>query len=399
MANESVRTEYTVGEILRRWGPQYSRTHPMPAQQRKVLETLARCRTAELGGHLERCEHCGRERPVYNSCGDRHCPTCQGKLARKWLQKHLGDLLPTAYFHTVFTVPDTFNVLVPRNERVFYNMLFKAASQSLRHLGRKHLKGDLAVIAVLHTWGQTLWLHPHIHCIVSGGALSLDRQRWRSTGTQFLFDVYELSADFRKRFCRLLRRAKLVLAGEASRFTERCAFTAFVDEQEAREWVVYCKKPFSGPEVVLEYISRYTHRVALSNRRIQDIAEDGTVSLSYKDYRRLDAEGRPREQTMELAGTEFVGHFLRHILPRGFRKVRRYGLLAGRTSGAKIAACRAILGEFLKPAEAVPPAVHEPDLTCPYCGKGTMQIIDTLLPKRGPPFVKPLTQGVCPFAA
>jgi len=343
------------------------------------MDDLSACRTADLGGHLEKCDACAYEHPVYNSCGSRHCPMCQGKLARRWLKKRMDELLPTPYFHCVFTIPDTFNVLVPCNERVFYGLLFKAAWQSLKYLSKKHLGGEPGVIAVLHTWGQTLWMHPHIHCVVTGGALSADRKRWVSSGSEFLFDVFELSAEFRKRFCRLLRRAKLSFGGAASAYSDPAAFEELVASQEARDWVVYCKKPFAGPETVLEYISRYTHRVAVSNRRLLDVADDGTVTLAYQDYRRTDAEGRPLQTSMELCAEEFIRRFLQHVLPPGFRKIRMYGLVAGSEKHAKLAACRTLLGA--EPGTA--PDAGQDDSTegdadhehlCPRCGKGHMQL-------------------------
>lgn len=275
----------SVGAVLRRSGPAYSQTHPVPTHQRKAIRALAACWTAALGGHLETCDECGHERPVYNSCGNRNCPTCQGKLARRWLSQRLDDLLNTVYFHCVFTIPDTFNVFVLYNERVVYDALFKAASGTLSAFARRELEGQLGMIGVLHTWGQTLWLHPHVHFVVTGGALSDDRTRWRSSAPDYLFDVFELSAKFRRRFCKILRRAKLVFHGDAAVYSDRAQFEALLDEQEQRDWVVYAKKPFAGPRQVFEYISRYTHRVAVSNRRLTDIGSDGTVTFTYRDYR------------------------------------------------------------------------------------------------------------------
>jgi hypothetical protein len=390
-AVETTRTEHDLGQILRRWGPDYSRTHPVPAGQRRVMEQLAACRTAALGGHVERCEVCGHERPVYNSCGNRHCPTCQGKLARKWLAERLQDVLATAYFHCVFTIPDAFNVLVPRNERTVYNLLFRAVSQTLKYFARKQLGGEPGVVAVLHTWGQTLWPHPHLHCIVTGGALSFDRRRWVSTGPDFLFDVHELSAEFRKRLCRMLRRAPLTLADDAAHLAAGGALDRLIAEQEQRDWVVYSKKPETGPSQILHYISRYTHRVAISNRRILDISEAGTVTVEYKDYRDCDSGGRPTRKLMHLRATEFIGRFLRHVLPSGFRKIRCYGLLAGKDKAAKLAAARSLLGPVPEPAAPDRPdeaaASAQQQHLCPRCGTGTMQKAGVLKPQRAPPVV------------
>jgi len=284
-----------------------------------------------------------------------------------------------ARLRCVFTIPDTFNCLVPGNERIVYSLLFRAAWQSLKRLCKLHLGGEPGVIAVLHTWGQTLWMHPHIHCVVTGGALSADRTDWVSSGSDFLVDVFKLSAEFRKRFCRLLRRADLVYRGEASVYADRTAFEAFLDQQEARDWVVFCKKPFAGPEKVLEYISRYTHRVAVSNRRLLDVAEDGTVTLAYQDYRQLDAKGRALQTSLQLSAEEFIRRFLQHVLPPGFRKIRMYGLLAGAEKPAKLAACRNLLGA----GGATEPAVEDDSAgeddaahthVCPRCGDGHMHV-------------------------
>lgn len=391
MKKSDDRTALSVGEIIRRWGPDYSRTHPVPDHQRRVMRALSVCRTAALGGHLEQCDACGFERPVYNSCGNRSCPTCQGKLARKWLAARLDDLLNTPYFHCVFTIPDTFNALVPYNETTVYNALFEAASETLKFFARAELKGQLGMIGVLHTWGQTLWLHPHVHFVVTGGALSNDMKQWHSTGSEFLFDVFELSRDFRKRFCRILRRAKLVFKGDAEAYADRPRFEAFLDEQEARDWVVFAKKPFAGPRQVLEYISRYTHRVAISNRRITDISDDGTVTFTYRDYRQADADGLAPEKTMSLSATEFIGRFMRHVLPKGFRKLRSYGILAGGNKAAKLAAARELLGPAELPEDLDEPSAFagEDPTCCPECGIGTMRPGAAIPRQRPPPVVMP----------
>jgi len=392
------RPEHDIGEILRNWGPEYSRTHAMTSAQRRVMRVLSECRTSALGGHLEECEACGYERPVYNSCGDRHCPTCQGQLAREWLAARLEDVLDTAYFHTIFTLPDEFNGLVAYNSAALYDLLFRAASAALRHLARRRLKVELGIVAVLHTWGQALWLHPHLHCIVTGGGLSRDRTRWVSTGAEFLFDVVELSNEFRRRFCRLLlARSGLVFGGDAAALAPRPAFEAFVEEQARRPWVVFVKKPVRGPRQVLEYLSRYTHRVAISNRRILDVSADGQVTFQYQDWRDRDWRERPRQKTMTLSAVEFIGRFLRHVLPCGFRKIRFYGLLAGCERGAKLAAARALLGTVDAPAPAdvaavLPPCADDPR-RCPSCGAGPLRPVRRLYPVAAPPVVWPYRPG------
>jgi hypothetical protein len=353
------RPEFSVGGILREWGGEYRRTHAVSTAEARVMEALAACRTAALGGHLEECEECGYGRPVYpagQQDGNRHCPVCQGKLARRWLKRQMADLLPVPYFHVVFTVPAALEVLVSGNRRLFHGLLFKAVSQALRRLAELHLDGEPGVVAVLHTWGQTLWLHSHVHCVVTGGALSRDGQRWKSSGEGFLFDVHELSAEFRKRFCRLLRRAPLRFAGESASLAGPGALAALLDAQEARPWVVYCKRPFAGPQQVLEYISRYTHRVAVSNRRLRDVSADGTVRFDYKDYREPDAAGQPKGKSMCLPAMEFIRRFLLHLLPAGFRKIRFYGLLAGKGKAARLEAARRLLGAGPAAAVAAPAA-------------------------------------------
>jgi len=311
--------------------------------------------------------------------------------------------MPVEYFHTIFTLPDTFNVLVPRNERTMYGLLFRAAWQAIRALARKYWDAEPGVIAVLHTWGQGLWLHPHVHCIVTGGGLSRDRQRWQhSARPGFLFDVAELSGEFRRRFCRLLKRARLTFAGDAAQYADRSAFTEFVDREEARPWVVYCKPPVAGPAKVLEYISRYTHRVALSNRRILDVTDDGTITIDWKDYRDTDTDGTPRHKRMDLTATEFIGRFLRHVLPRRFRKIRFYGIFAGPEKDQKLATCRELLGAELPDTDTVLAALDcwQADDHCPECETGTMRSTTVrLLPERAPPVVHRLDWGTDHVAA
>jgi len=346
---------------------------------------------------MEQCEQCGHERPVYDSCGDRHCPTRKGTRASEWLARHLEDVLNTPYFHCIFTIPEQFNPLVAYNQQVIYEILFRATVGTLRAFGRKRLGAELGIIAVLHTWGQMLWLHPHLHCIVTGGGLSFDRLRWVSTGPTFLFDVVELSRAFRTRFCNLLRQAKLCFEGEAAGLADPAAFNALVDAQEKRDWVVHSKKPVRGPRQVLEYISRYTHRVAIANRRILDVAEDGTVRFEYKDWRDQDWRGRPRSKELTLGAVEFIGRFLRHVLPCGFRKVRAYGLLAGRDKAQKLAACRALLGAVEAPpdVEAVLPPLGEDPGCCPCCGHGPMRPVGRLNPVRGLPAGRQARRWCC----
>jgi hypothetical protein len=360
-----------------------------------VIRDLSVCRTAALGGHLEQCDSCGYEHPAYNSCRNRHCPQCQSQLARRWLSDRLSEALPVPYFHCVFTIPDSFNALVPRNERVIYGLLFRAAWETLKHLFERDLGVEPGVISVFHSWGQTLWLHPHVHCIVTGGGLSFDGQRWVSTSSEYLFDVFELSAEFRRRFCRLLRRKKLEIVGTGAKYSDRAEFDRLVSEQEARDWVVHCKPPFAGSESVLEYVSRYIFRVAISNHRIEDVSDDGTVTFSYQDNRERDGEGGVSRKSMQLAALEFIRRFLLHILPPNFRKIRMYGILGGREKAAKLRRCRELLGVDPDSVESEsPPSESEAERLCPHCGKGRMWHAGELRPSlvlvygRGPPLTR-----------
>lgn len=375
---------------MRRWGPQYNRTHKMYAEQRRAMSAISTCRTAMLGGHLEACDGCGAERPVYNSCGDRHCPMCGGIRMRKWLCGQLDDLLPVPYFHTVFTLPNTFDELIPRNERAIYDMLFRAASGTLKAVARQQWQAEPGIIMVLHTWGQTMSLHPHAHCIVTGGGLSLDRKRWVKGpgGSDYLFDVFACSAEFRKRFCRLMRwRYEHLTFADDSPFADHDAYLEFLATEEARDWVVYTQPPAGGEVKVLSYLSRYTHRLAISNRRIVGVSDDGMVTLDYKDYRDVDESGIPMHKEMALPADTFIGRFLRHVLPKGFRRIRCCGILAGRHKQAKLARCRELLaaeepdGEALLESLALPDDAH----CCEQCGHTHFTVIKELLPGRGPP--------------
>lgn len=363
---------------------------------------MAQCRTAALGGHLEQCDACGHQRPVYNSCGNRHCPMCQGKLARRWVAARMSELLPVPYFHVIFTLPDTFNVLLARNQTTIYDLVLRTAADTLLHFADQQFHGLPAITAVLHTWGQTLWQHIHAHFIVSGGALRHDGKRWVKGQADFLFDVRKLSAEFRDRFCRRLGRARLDFSGDAAALADPAAFAAFLQAEASRDWVVYCKKPFAGPAEVLEYIGRYTHRVAIANGRILEVGDDGTVTIDYKDYHDQDARGAARHKTMTLAAFEFLRRFLLHVLPHGFRKIRFYGLLAGADRRARLARCRDLLGVTGGSAEVVARAAEagaEERDRCPICGRGQMRRVAALIRERGPPVVLRWVQGEARHAA
>ena len=370
MENTESRTEHDIGEIFRLFGPEYEQRYPMSSSQRKALRALAVCRTWYLGGHLEKCNHCDFERPHYNSCRNVNCPKCQGIQRRKWVNARLEEMLPVPYFHTVFTIPSSISDALIGMEKTLYGILFQASSQTLLHFFKTRYGCEPGLTSVLHTWGQTMSRHPHVHFLVTGGGLSLDRKRWISTGDQYLFDVKELSKEFRARFLKGLKKAKIV-----------------VDEGvfEAQDWVVYCQKPFAGAERVIEYLGRYTYRTAISNRRIKSVFET-EVTFDYKDYRDEDENGVPKHKLMTVDGIKFIRLFLQHILPSGFRRIRFYGILAGRERRSKLKRCKELLSANLTD-DTSKPIVEESGETglCPQCGKGEFLATIPLEPIRPPP--------------
>jgi hypothetical protein len=333
------------GEVfLTKYGDQLTDT------QRKTLRDLAACRTAALGGHVERCLDCGHERLAYNSCRNRHCPKCQALSRARWLAREAELLLPVDYYHVVFTLPAELSELALANPRLLYNSLFQAASATLREVAAnpKRLGAQIGVLAVLHTWGQNLHHHPHLHCVVTGGGLSCNSAgvldgspRWVSCRTGFFLPVRVLSRVFRGKYLELLRAAfdqgQLTFPGRLGPLAETHHFVEYVRPLYKKEWVVYSKAPFGGPEQVLKYLSRYTHRVAISNHRLLKL-EDGQVTFRYQDY----AADR-RQKTMTLSAEEFLRRFVQHVLPRGFVKIRHYGLLANRQRAEKLHLCRRLL--------------------------------------------------------
>jgi len=330
--------------VVRRYGDDYRRTHLPSAAQQRVLRNIAACRTAALGGHVDECEHgCGFARISYNSCRDRHCPKCQGPQRAEWVSRRLERLLPVPYFHVVFTVPDELNPLALRNKAVVYKILFEAASKTLIELARdpKRLGADIGVTAVLHTWGQNLLLHPHLHCVVTGGGLSSDGSRWITGRQRYLLPFKVLGKLFRGKFLALLERAykdgQLKLAGSTAALADQVAWARLRDRLYRKRWVVYAKPPFGGAKQVFCYLGRYTHRVAISNHRIVDIA-DGEVSFTVKDYK----DGA-RKKTITLEPVEFLRRFLLHVLPKGFVRIRHYGLYASRNVNTKLVAARRLL--------------------------------------------------------
>ncbi|MDB5473433.1 MAG: family transposase, partial [Devosia sp.] len=358
----------------------------------KVMSAIETCRTAALGGHVEACSDCGRQRIAYNSCRNRHCPRCQGAAARAWLEAQEANLLPVGYFHVVFTLPAEIADIAFHNKGLVYDLLFKAASETMLRIAAdpKHLGTRIGITAVLHTWGSAMTHHPHIHMIVPGGGISPDG-RWISSRPAFLLPVRVLGALFRRLFLsRLLDlhdSGKLAFFGKLAELRDRRALGRYLAPARRKRWVVYAKAPFAGPEAVLAYLSRYTHRVAISNSRL--LRFDGLeVSFRYKDYRRTGAD---RQRVMTLFADEFIRRFLIHVLPRGFHRIRHYGLLAGSARKDCLAQARDMLG--VAPAPEEPPAAETSDQRppCPCCG-GTMVIIETFAAwcqPRAPPTGRP----------
>jgi Putative transposase/Transposase zinc-binding domain len=375
-----VRASLEVADIFRSAGPAYRTAHAghLSLGQLKIMTAIENCRTAALGGHVEACDDCGHWRIAYNSCRNRHCPKCQGAAARTWLAKREADLLPVGYFHVVFTLPTEIADIAWQNKAVVYDLLFRAAADTVLTIAAdpKHLGARIGITAVLHTWGSALTHHPHVHMIVPGGGIALDGTRWISSRAAFLLPVRVLGALFRRLL--LTRLLALFGAGRLGFFrtlpglATRKAFLRHLSPIRKKRWVVYAKPPFAGPQSVLAYLSRYTHRVAISNRRLISFDEAG-VTFRYKDYRRIAAE---RQQVMTLATDEFIRRFLIHVLPRGFHRIRHYGLLASSTLKDAMTLDRRLLGVA---APVVEPELDEPPdhrPSCPCCG-GHMTIIDT----------------------
>lgn len=351
------------------------------------MSAIERCRTAALGGHVERCDACGHQRIAYNSCRNRHCPKCQSLARAQWLEDRQAELLEVEYFHVVFTVPEPIAALAYQNKKVIYDIMFHASAQTLRTLAAdpKHLGAEIGFLTILHTWAQNLLHHPHVHCVVPGGGLSPDGSRWIGCRPGFLLPVRVLSRLFRRLFLEVLRKAfdsgALQFFSSLEPLREKSAFAAYLAGSAKTEWVVYAKAPFGGPDQVLRYLGRYTHRLAISNNRLLSL-ENGRVSFVWKDYRHDSAQ-----RVMNLAAEEFIRRFLLHVLPDGFQHIRSYGLLANRYREAKIARCRQLLGTPTPtgeaPAEKLDYRERFERLTghslrdCPICGRGHMVCVGT----------------------
>jgi len=347
----------------------------------KVMSAIERCRTAALGGHVARCEKCAHTHVAYNSCRNRHCPKCQGAAAKEWLAEREAELLPVPYFHVVFTLPAPISDIAYQNKAVIYDILFKATAETLITIAAdpKHLGARIGLTAVLHTWGSALTHPPHVHRSVPGGGLSLAGERWVSCRPGFFLPVRVLSRLFRRLFLEKLvathNAGRLHFFGNHAPLADRCAFAAHLAPLRKIEWVVYSKRPFGGPQAVLAYLSRYTHRVAIANSRLIALDDNG-VTFKWKDYR---AKGRQRQKVMTLASDEFIRRFLIHVLPSGFHRIRHYGLLANGVRAENIARARALLRVPVTQSEPADTSVGEwamLALPCPCCG-GRMIIIET----------------------
>ncbi len=380
------RPALEVADIFRAHGPPWraAQAGHLSLGQLQVMSAIEHCRSAALGGHVLQCEACAKTEIAYNSCRNRHCPKCQGVAARHWLAARESELLPVEYYHVVFTLPAPIGALAYANKTVIYALLFQATAETLLTIAAdpKHLGARIGVTLVLHTWGSAMTHHPHVHGIVAGGGISADGERWIGCRPGFFLPVRVLSRRFRRRFLEGLseahRAGALQFFGEHAELADPAAFAAWLQPLRAQAWVVYAKRPFAGPAAVLAYLARYTHRVAISNHRLLADDEQG-VTFRYKDYR---AKGRTRHKTMTLSHAEFMRRFLLHVLPRGFHRIRHYGLLGNAHRRENLARTRALLAAPPPPApitdnadtEETPAAPHTP-FVCPLCG-APMRVIE-----------------------
>lgn len=377
--------------IFRQHGPAYRQAHTLPAHHRRVMRAIENCRTAALGGVVEFCGHCQHKHIRYRSCRDGHCPKCQGEARLKWLERRKSELLPIPYFHAVFTLPEPAAALALQNQKTVYEILFRAAARTLLSIAAdpSHLGAVPGFFCVLHTWGQNLHFHPHLHCVVSGGGLAPDRKSWIPGRRRFFLPVRVLSRRFRRLFVQALEKAyaqgKLSFFGQLKSLSSPKTFAAYVATLRGREWVVHAKPPFGGPQYVIEYLGRYVHRVAISNRRLLGMEND-QVSFEYKDYRD-DAKSK----VMQLSAEEFIHRWLQHVVPEGFQRIRYYGLMANCHRARHLELCRQLLAT---PASELLPSIRQcqdfdrslrdrqRQRLCPNCGIGVLVVIQQLAPVR-----------------
>ncbi|VAW42218.1 hypothetical protein MNBD_CHLOROFLEXI01-5156 [hydrothermal vent metagenome] len=387
---ETEKPQFEAADIFRLYGNEYRQQYHVSQEQRIVMRDIVQCRTAMLGGHIDKCDNCCGLRISYNSCSNRHCPKC-GSLARNmWLEKQKAHLLPVPYFHVVFTIDHIFNPLVRVNQRQVYTLLFRTVADTLKSFGQNYLHGEIGFISMLHIlrqaqdrlWGQTVTEHIHIHCIMTGGALSNNGKQWHSASSEFLFPIIPLSAQFKDAFCdglqKLHNAGELTFAGQSEYLADNVAFQQMLAESRAKKWQLYAKPPFGEAAQTLDYLGRYVNRIAISNHRILDVS-DGRVKFSYHDY------NDSKQKEMLLPAIEFMRRFLLHLLPKRFVRVRYYGFLSPRYRTKKLAQCRALLGKYHE--NSVIPASradilmemlgHDPE-QCPLCGVGKMRPFEKL---------------------
>jgi len=394
------RPALEVADIVRACGEAYRANHRLSFQQERVLRSIAACRTAALGGHVTRCDRCGTRVISYRSCRNRHCPKCQTLAKQRWLERECADLLDIDYWHLVFTLPHELNALAQGNPRVIYRLLFRAASQTLLEFGRnpRWLGGELGITMVLHTWGQRLDQHIHVHCVITGGVLSPDGKRWIAAKPGFLFPVQALSAVFRGKYIEALAQAyqdgELRFAGSTAPLADHRTFRGFLVSLNNHDWVVYAKPPFAGAEQVLAYLGRYTHRVAIANHRLVSF-DNGEVRFLWRDYARGN-----KTRIMALSAEEFLRRFLLHTLPSGFVRTRHYGILGNRCRHQKLARCRTLLDQPA-PEPREPESLEDMMLRltgidiqrCPACQQGRMGVIASLSPA---PILPPIPKATGP---
>ncbi len=379
------RENIEVADILRDNFNNFQKNRPLPLNKIKAVNAIIKCRTSALGGHVDACDQCGSIRISYNSCRNRHCPKCQFLAKEKWLQNRIKELLPVQYFHVVFTIPDDLNLIMLNNQKEMYQIFFKAASQTIIDLANDKFKAKTGMLAILHTWGQNLSYHPHLHCVVPGGGLSANTQKWIHSKKKYLMPVKIMSAVFKGKFMEFFKKAYedhiLKFPGEISDYSDRRKFKYLLDSLYSKNWIVYTKKPFGGPEKVLKYLGRYTHRIAIANKRLLKY-EDGNVSFSWKDYK-----DNSKKKVMTLKADEFIRRFLLHILPNGFFKIRYFGIFSNRVRKEMTKICRKILnvneifGGTVKDWKEFMLELTGLDIRiCPCCKKGNMITISSTHP-------------------
>lgn len=387
-----------VQNIFHEFGTKYRQKHKLPLNQLKAMSSIEACRTPALGGHIDKCEECGYTRISYNSCRNRYCPKCQSLAKEQWLENRKDDLLSVGYFHIVFTLPSELSALALRNQKIVYKILFKAVSETLLELALdpKYLGAQIGITALLHTWGQNLMFHPHIHCIVPSGGLSLDGVRWINSKKKFFIPVKVLSKKFKGKFTAYLQNAyfskELKFMGEIEELSRSDIFLCFMKNLRQKDWVVYCKPPFKSAEYVLEYLGRYTHRVAISNNRLIS-CEDGFVTYKWRDYR-----DKNKEKLMTVSAEEFIRRFLLHILPEKFVKIRHYGILGNRNKKTKLLNCKRLTGTKVRMSlernkrlsiEELILKISGKDIAkCPCCDSGIMKRKSSLQPTACSPQIK-----------